>query len=163
MRIVPADLSSEGRALSLFENVAARLEAERALARVQTLAGSDAVLHATPRGGRSPAGRVRWHRWGEQARREDGSPWPGATPSPAPALVVPEPRPIDIEWDGGVPVRVRLRSRWEEVVSWAGPWRETGRWWNGEVAGSRYQVVTSAGALLCEVRDGRTYLTGVYD
>jgi protein ImuB len=163
MRIVPADLSSEGRALSLFENVAARLEAERALARVQTLAGSDAVLHATPRGGRSPTGQVRWRRWGEQPRREDGSPWPGATPSPAPALVVPEPRPIDIEWDGGVPVRVRLRSRWEEVVSWAGPWRETGRWWNGEIAGSRYQVVTSAGALLCEVRDGRTYLTGVYD
>ncbi|MFZ0492230.1 MAG: DNA polymerase Y family protein [Acidimicrobiia bacterium] len=163
IRIVPADLSSEGRALSLFEDVAARLEAERALARVQTLAGSDAVLQATPRGGRSPTGRVRWRRWGEEARREDGSPWPGATPSPAPALVVPEPRPIDIEWDGGVPVRVRLRSRWEEVVSWAGPWRETGRWWNGEMVANRYQVVTSAGALLCEVRDGRTYLTGVYD
>jgi len=163
MRIMPADLSSEGRALSLFENVAARLEAERALARVQTLAGADAVLQATPRGGRSPGRQVRWRRWGETPRREDGSPWPGATPSPAPALVVQEPRPIDVEWDGGVPARVRLRSRWEEVLSWAGPWRETGRWWNGETVASRYQLVTSAGALLCEVREGRTYLTGVYD
>ena len=163
MRIIPADLSSEGRALSLFEDVSARLEAERALARVQALAGSDAVLQAAPRGGRSPVGQVRWRRWGEIPRREDGVPWPGATPSPAPALVVPEPHPIDVEWDGGVPVRDRLRSRWEEVLSWAGPWRETGRWWNGETVSSRYQLVTSAGALLCEVREGRTYLTGVYD
>ena len=90
-------------------------------------------------------------------------PWRGATPSPAPALVVPDPRPIDVEWEGGVPVRVRLRSRWEEVLSWAGPWRETGRWWNGESTASRYQLVTSVGAMLCEVREGRTYLTGVYD
>lgn len=163
MRIIPADLSSEGRALSLFEDVTARLEAERALARVQTLAGFDAVLQATPRGGRSPEDQVRWRRWGEVPRREDGSPWPGATPSPAPALIVPEPRVLDVEWDRGVPVRVRLRSRWEEVLSWAGPWRETGRWWNGESPASRYQVVTSAGALLCEVREGKTYLTGVYD
>jgi protein ImuB len=163
MRIVPADLSSEGRALSLFENVTARLEAERAVARVQTLAGFDAVLQAAPRGGRTPGEQVRWRRWGEMPRREDGTPWPGATPSPSPALVVPEPRVLDVEWDGGVPVRVRLRSRWEEVLSWAGPWRKTGRWWSGEMPASRYQVVTSAGALLCEVREGRTYLTGVYD
>jgi hypothetical protein len=27
----------------------------------------------------------------------------------------------------------------------------------------RYQIVTSAGAFLCEVRDGDTYLVGVYD
>jgi protein ImuB len=163
MRIVPADLSSEGRPLSLFENVAARLEAERALARVQTLAGPDAVLQATPRGGRSPIDRVRWRRWGEPSRKETEAPWPGATPSPAPALVVPDPTPIDVEWDTGVPVRVRLRSRWEEVLSWAGPWRETRRWWNGETAASRYQLVTSAGAMLCEVREGKTYLAGVYD
>jgi len=163
MSITPADLSSEGRALSLFENVTARLEAERALARVQTLAGVDSVLQATPRGGRGPAGQVRWRRWGEDPRREQKAPWPGATPSPAPALVVPEPRLLDVDWDGAVPVRVRLRARWEEVLSWAGPWRATGRWWNGEIAASRYQLVTSAGALLCEVRDGKTYLTGVYD
>lgn len=163
MRIVPADLSSEGRALSLFEDVTARLEAERALARVQTLAGIDAVLQATSRGGRNPIDRVRWRRWGESSMQEADMPWRGATPSPAPALVVPDPRPIDVEWEGGVPVRVRLRSRWEEVLSWAGPWRETGRWWNGESTASRYQLVTSVGAMLCEVREGYTYLTGVYD
>ena len=31
------------------------------------------------------------------------------------------------------------------VLAWAGPWRHTGRWWAGESAVDRYQVVTSAG------------------
>ena len=76
----------------------------------------------------------------------------------------PEPVPFTIEWDGGIPTRVRLRSRWVEVVSWAGPWRRTGRWWQQEPSVDRYQVVTTAGAFLCEVADGgRTFLVGVYD
>jgi protein ImuB len=165
LRISPADVSGGGRPLTLFENAAARIEAERAVSRVQTLAGPDAILHAAPQGGRIPAQRVQWRRWGDgepPVRRVD-APWRGATPAPAPALVDPNPHPIEVEWDGGAPVRIRLRSRWENVLSWAGPWRETGRWWNGETASSRYQLVTSVGALLCEVREGKCYLTGVYD
>jgi hypothetical protein len=77
--------------------------------------------------------------------------------------VPPEPRPIEVEWDGGFPTRIRLGSRWEPVLSWAGPWRRTGRWWEGEEAADRYQVVTSVGAFLCEVRSGRCFLTAVYD
>jgi len=68
-----------------------------------------------------------------------------------------------VEWDDGSPVRVRLGSRWEPVLAWAGPWRHTGRWWAGEEAADRYQIVTSAGAFLCELQGGACYLAGVYD
>jgi hypothetical protein len=38
-----------------------------------------------------------------------------------------------------------------------------GAWWKGEPAADRYQIVTSAGAFLVLVREGRTFLAGVYD
>ncbi len=166
LRLAPADLSDEGRQLLLHQDGAAEEEARRAVARAQALVGPDAVLQARPQGGRDPGERVQWHRWGEPAgtaARDPAAPWPGRLPSPSPALVPPEARPLEVEWDAGLPVRVRLRSRWEPVLSWAGPWRRVGRWWEGEADADRYQVVTSAGAFLCEVRDGRTWLLGVYD
>ncbi|MCH8128966.1 MAG: hypothetical protein IIC70_03585, partial [Acidobacteria bacterium] len=52
---------------------------------------------------------------------------------------------------------------WVPVLSWAGPWRRLGRWWQGEESADRWQIVTSAGAFLCEVRDGETWLIGIYD
>ncbi len=166
LRLAPADLSDLGRQLVLHQDAVVEEEARRAVARAQSLLGPDAVLQARPQGGRDPGERVQWHRWGESAAapaRDPEAPWPGRLPSPSPALVPPEPRPLEVEWDGGLPTRVRLRSRWEPVLSWAGPWRKAGRWWDGEAAADRYQVVTSAGAFLCEVRDGRTLLLGVYD
>lgn len=164
LRISPADVSGDGRQLSFLEDTVARIEAERALARVQALVGPDHVLMAHPRGGRDPGDRVAWRRWGEPPEPPSApAPWPGATPSPSPALVPRQPPLIEIEWDGGMPTRVRLRSRWVPVVSWAGPWRRTGRWWKDEPNADRYQLVTSAGAFLCEVRDGKTSLVGVYD
>jgi protein ImuB len=113
-----------------------------------------------------PGEQVLWFRFGEEpapAERDPFAPWPGTTPGPAPALVPPEPMPIDIEWEGGMPNRVRLGTRWEQVVNWAGPWRLLGRWWKGEDAADRYQIVTSAGAFLVIVRGGRTFLAGIYD
>jgi protein ImuB len=166
LRLVPADLSDRGRQLRLDEDMASELDVRRALGRAQGLVGPDAVLQAMPQGGRDPGERVRWHRWGEEAGApilDPMAPWPGRLPEPSPALVPPEPRPFEVEWDGGFPVRVRLGSRWEPVLGWAGPWRQTGRWWEGEAAADRYQVVTSAGAFLCEVREGRCRLVGVYD
>ena len=122
------------------------------------------VLGAVPQGGRDPADRVNWHRWGEPPEvAEVPAPWPGATPGPSPALVAPGDQRIEVEWDGEQPTRVRLRSRWEPVLNWAGPWRRTGRWWTEEGNADRYQLVTSAGAMLCERRNGAMYLTGVYD
>ncbi len=166
LRLVPADLSDRGRQLSFGEDAATRLEARRALARAQALVGPDGVLSARPQGGRTPAEQVQWHRWDEPAARparDPAAPWPGRLPGPAPALVPPEPQPLDVEWDAGFPTRVRLGSRWEPVLSWAGPWRDTGRWWEGEGPADRYQVVTSAGAFLIETRDGACFVTGIYD
>lgn len=166
LRIEPADLSDEGRQLALGEDAARGEAVQRALAATQSIVGMDGVLQAAPQGGRDPLDRVSWHRWGETPQapqRDPAAPWPGSLPSPSPALVPPEPQRLAIEWDGGLPNRVRLGSRWEPVLSWAGPWRRAGRWWHGETPADRYQIVTSAGAFLCEVRDGETWLVGVYD
>lgn len=166
LRLQPADLSDAGRQLSLEDDTVSRLEADRALHRAQTLVGPDSVLQAHTQGGRRPSEQVSWYRWGEEPsppQRDPKAPWPGRVPSPNPVLVPPEPQPIEVEWDGGMPVRVRLRSRWEVVTSWAGPWSLVGRWWEGEQPVDRYQVVTSATALLCEVRDGAAFVVGIYD
>jgi protein ImuB len=179
LRLDPSDLSGDGRQLALLEPVAGldgtlgwqsydpgRPEVERALARAQALVGPEGVLQAAPQGGRMPADQVLWYRFGEEpgvAERDVSAPWPGATPGPSPALVPPEPVPFDIEWDDGIPTRVRLGSRWEPVLNWAGPWRLTGRWWKGELHADRYQLVTSAGAFLVVVRNGSSFLAGVYD
>jgi protein ImuB len=166
LRLDPADLSGGGRQLGLLEDVSAAIETERALARAQALVGPDAVLMAGPQGGRLPVEQVNWRRWGDQPaapERDPAAPWPGTTPAPAPALVPPEPAPLPVEWEEGMPVRVRLGSRWEPVLNWAGPWRLVGRWWKDEAPADRYQLVTSAGAFLVVVRDGHSFLAGVYD
>lgn len=166
LRLVPDDLSDTGRQLHLGEAAVTAVETRRALSRAQGLVGPDAVLQARRQGGREPAEQVQWHRWGEDPvspARDPAALWPGSTPGPAPVLVDPEPRALEVEWEGGFPTRVRLGSRWEPVLTWAGPWRRTGRWWEGSGPADRYQIVTSAGALLCEVRQGATVLVGVYD
>ena len=166
LRLAPADMSDLGRQLRLGEDAASEDDARRALSRAQGLIGPDAVLQAMPQGGRDPGERVHWYRWGEEPGAlvlDPQAPWPGRVPEPSPSLVPPRPRPFEVEWDGGFPTRVRLGSRWEPVLAWAGPWRRTGRWWEGEPAADRYQIVTSAGAFLCEVREGKCWLVGVYD
>jgi protein ImuB len=166
LAIVPDDLSGEGRQLNLLSDESSAIETERALARAQALLGPEGVLRARAQGGRMPSERVAWSRWGEPETAEERdveAPWPGATPSPAPALVPPRPNPIEVEWDGGMPARVRLGSRWEPVLTWSGPWRLSGRWWVGEGDVDRYQIVTSVGAFLCVVREGRAFLAAVYD
>jgi hypothetical protein len=62
-----------------------------------------------------------------------------------------------------MPSRVRLGTRWEPVLTWSGPWRLTGRWWEGEGDADRYQIVTSVGAFLCVVSSEGAFLAGVYD
>jgi protein ImuB len=166
LSITPEDLSGAGRQLGLLSDESSVIEAERALARAQTLLGPDSVLQARAQGGRMPAERVAWSRWGEPETPEDRditAPWPGTTPGPAPALVPSRPDPIEVEWDDGMPVRMRLGTRWEPILTWSGPWRLAGRWWSGEGDADRYQLVTSVGAFLCLVSEGRAYLAGVYD
>ena len=166
IRIEPADLSGEGRQLAIDEDARSAAETIRALSEVQAIVGPDGLLQASPQGGRDPGERVAWRRWGEEPsvpKRDPDAPWPGRLPAPSPSLVPPGPQPFPVEWDGGMPSRVRLGNRWEPVLSWAGPWRKMGRWWEGEGPADRYQIVTSAGAFLCEVRENETWLTGIYD
>lgn len=166
LRLEPADLSGSGRQMELEEDAKSFEEMQRAFMEVQAIAGPDNVVVATPQGGRDPGQRVMWTRWGDVAGtppRDPDAPWPGQIPGPAPALVPPEPVPFEVVWVGGIPEHVRLKTRWVPVLSWAGPWRSVGRWWQGEASADRYQIVTSVGAYLCEIRDGRTYLIGVYD
>jgi protein ImuB len=168
LAVTPFDLSSAGRQLALGDGRSAA-EAARALSRVQAMLGPDAVLQARLDGGRDIAERVRWYRWSEAApppRRDPTLPWPGRIPPPAPSLVPPETTPLHVECDDGIPVRVRLGARWEPVLSWAGPWRRHERWWTGGDApapAAYYQLVTAVGALLATARDGRFYVSGVYD
>ncbi len=165
LRLAPADISDAGRQLALDEDARGMAEVHRTLVQTQHLVGPDQVLQARRQGGRDPAERVVWYRWGDSPTviRDPDAPWPGAVPDPAPSLVPDEATVLEVEWDDGMPVRVRLGTRWVPVLSWAGPWRRTGRWWQGEPPADRYQIVTSAGAFLCESRQGRTYLTGIYD
>ena len=166
LRIAPADISDHGRQLGLHEDARSDMEARRSLSRAQAIVGPDAVLQALPQGGRHPGEQASWFRWGEPAgepERDPSAPWPGSLPTPSPALIPPEPQPIEIDWDEGMPVRVRLGSRWVPVLSWAGPWRLMGRWWEGGLPADRYQMVTSVGAFLCEVREGTAFMVGVYD
>ena len=166
LRIAPADISDHGRQLGLDEDARSAREARRSLTRAQSIVGPDGVLQAVPQGGRTPGQQAAWFRWGEdpgEPERDPGAPWPGRVPVPSPALVPPEPQPIEIDWDEGLPAQVRLGARWVPVLSWAGPWRSVGRWWVGEDPADRYQLVTSVGAFLCEVRAGQAYLVGVYD
>ena len=166
LRLEPTDLSGSGRQMGLEEDAKSFEEMQRAFVEVQALAGSDNVVVAVPQGGRDPGQRVLWTRWGDEAGtppRDPDAPWPGQIPGPAPALVPPDPVLLEVSWIEGMPEHVRLKSRWVPVLSWAGPWRSVGRWWHGETAADRYQIVTSVGAYLCEIRDGRTYLIGVYD
>ena len=166
LSITPTDLSGEGRQLGMATDESSGIEVDRALARAQALLGPDRVLQGRAQGGRMPGERVVWSRWGEpevERERDPDAPWPGATPSPSPALVPPRLQPIDVEWDDGMPSRIRLGSRWEPVLTWSGPWRLSGRWWAGERDADRYQLVTSVGAFLCVLSEGKAFLAGVYD
>ena len=166
LRLEPADLSGSGRQMALEEDAGSFEEMQRAFMEVQALAGADNLLVSSPQGGRDSWQRVMWTRWGDEKGspiHDPHAPWPGQIPSPSPALVPPAPVPLEVSWVAGMPEHVRLRSRWVPVLSWAGPWRSVGKWWAGESSADRYQIVTSAGAYLCEIREGKTYLIGVYD
>jgi len=171
--------------------VAAAERAARALARVQTMVGTDAVGVPEWRGGRGPAEQVAlvpaesvalteprpaaWRSW-------LGAPWPGSLPGPAtPTVVHPAPMPVRLLDDRGFPVQVsgrgmisgapaalavRSRGRPEPLTWWAGPWPCDERWWDpaGHRRRVRLQVLTKAGAAhLLILEAGRWSLEATYD
>jgi protein ImuB len=111
--------------------------------------------------------------------QEPAPPWPGRLPAPSPAVVPPEPLPAELCDEAGNPVRLTAPDLLTapphtlavdagppgEVQGWAGPWPVWQRWWTPDgAAGSRLQVVRAdEGAFLLLGRDGRWWVTGVYD
>ncbi len=139
-----------------------------AFARVQGLLGPDAVLAATPSGGRGPADRVTLTGWGEERipRRDPTAPWPGVLPSPAPAshlragggaaagnvasgatVTVSDPAGREVAvTDRGMLTGPPAAVGGNRVLSWAGPWLLDERWWSGPVTApaartARMQVI----------------------
>jgi protein ImuB len=111
--------------------------------------------------------------------REPPPPWPGRLPAPSPAVVPSAPLPAELHDAAGCPVRLTAPDLLTapphavtvdggpagEVSGWAGPWPVWQRWWTpAGAAGSRLQVVRADGAaFLLLARDGRWWVTGVYD
>ncbi len=123
---------------------------------------------------RRPAG-VR----GRSPVREPPPPWPGRLPAPSPAVVPPDPLPVELCDAAGHPVQLTAPDLLAaaprtlavdggppgDVRGWAGPWPVRQRWWAPDgAAGSRLQVVRADEvAFLLLARDGRWWVTGVYD
>ena len=141
---------------------AADERAAHGIARLEALAGPDAVCVIEPRGGRHPADefvavttaatdptdprRLQAH------LAPANKPWPGRLPSPFPARVLASPQPIEVVDDQGRSVEVTGRGELKEppaairsvavspssrpstqpVVAWAGPWPVEERWWDPE-------------------------------
>ena len=142
LRLVPEEVVVAGRSqLGLWGGDRAAAErAGRALVRLQSLLGLEAVTTPVLQGGRTPDERIAWVPWGDdppplsdQSRPPappervdsygDGSPttvqaadggrgatWPGAVPPPAPAIVFRPARPAELLDAGGRPVTVSGRG-----------------------------------------------------
>jgi protein ImuB len=167
--------------------------AGRALVRVQSMLGPEAVCTAVLDGGRDPRERVRLVPWGDDreaggvVRRpgEPDPPWPGRLPAPSPTRVLARPASAEVLDAARCPVRVDERQlisgapAWlavdgadaRRVSGWAGPWPLDHRWWDGAEGwhGCRMQVLldepggSGETALLLLYQGGRWSVAGRYD
>ena len=154
--------------------------------RVQAMLGHGAVLRPVLAGGRSPAEQVMLVPFGdaETPILPADRPWPGKIPAPAPATVYPALLPARVTDDSGATVTVTGRGQisapparlwlWPPagagrslaVISWAGPWPVTERWWDPASSRrcARFQLVTEdEDAWLAVVRDGCWLIEASYD
>lgn len=163
--------------------------AHRATARLAGLLGEQQVLVPAWQGGRVPSETYRWvPALGcdpEAARErvtppspEVAGPWPGGLPPPSPSVVHdPAPEiavvdatgaPVVVGGRGAVsaaPAGVRIGSRDDPVVAWAGPWVLEERWWDAVRARrtARFQFLTASGrAYLAAVERQRWWLLAEY-
>jgi len=191
LRLVPEEVVVAGRSqLGLWGGDRAAAErAGRALVRLQSLLGPEAVTTPVLRGGRTPDERIAWVPWGEdppalsdQSRPPAGAAsWPGAVPAPAPALVFRPPRAAELLDGVGRPVTVSGRGEASAaperltspalprgggpVEAWAGPWLQDLRWWDRSARRRRalWQVVAAGVACLVAVEGGEAHLEAIYD
>jgi protein ImuB len=183
LRLVPDQVVGHaGQQLGLWGSTGdADDRADRALVRVQSLLGPDAVLTPVVAGGRGADDQVQLIPWGEPRvpDRSADQPWPGRIPLPSPATVLTAVLPVEVHDHDGAPVtvtgrgavtappaRLQVRGATEEVVAWAGPWPVDERWWDPVTARrrARFQLVTADGtARLLSVEAGRWWVEAIYD
>lgn len=156
---------------------------ERTFARLQGIAGPEAVLRPVLVGGRGPLERARLVAFGEALPPGQPSPdlpWPGQLPAPSPALVVSESLPVEV-LDGrdrhlvvnsrGVPSAAPESVALDggpamRVIAWGGPWPADEHWWDpmSRRRRARIQVLLDNGeAYLLALEQGRWSLEGRYD
>lgn len=182
VHFVPVDVASVGGHADGLWGSGPDERIHRAMSRVQSMLGHDAVVSAVVSGGRSPAERQTLVPWGDRAvpaRRYD-LPWPGSLPPPAPATVYREVRPavvlgrtgqtVDLNDRGvltGAPERFSPDGTSPRPVqAWAGPWPVEERWWDDTAARrvARFQVVDVDGsAWLLLVENGTWWVEARYD
>ncbi len=169
-------LPDEGRQLGFWGGQSEADErAERALQRVQTLVGFDAVTvgrlgsgrrfadleQRLPFGTTGPRGAGASGPAGPRGAGASGTPpWPGRLGAPAPAEVLAEPEPLVVLDANGDPVGVsgraqpsappamlrRADGRTSRIAAWAGPWPLEERWWSSRSRRqARFQLVLDDG------------------
>lgn len=184
LRLVPEELVGAGEGqLRLWGAPAGQPQrVARALAHVQGLLGTDAVVTAVLRGGVDPADRVGLVAWDGAAPQQPvvEGPWPGRLPSPAPATTFPTPLAAQVTGADGTPVGVSGRRAAsaapaflavagrpaQPVSAWAGPWVDDDWAWDPATRRrrARFQVATADGtAWLLAVADGQWTAEARYD
>ncbi|WP_046316340.1 DNA polymerase Y family protein [Mycobacterium sp. UM_Kg1] len=194
LRLQPVEVASAVEALQLplwgGPGEEDRLRARRALIRVQSLLGPEAVRVPVLSGGRGPAERITLTPLGDEPvpLADPRQPWPGRLPEPSPAVLLDDPvelldaerNPIRVSSRGffsADPAWLVARGRDDGVRWWAGPWLVDERWWDPQREGpgsgrtARVQVLLGDGppsagsgqALLLCYRLRRWYLEGVYE
>lgn len=128
--------------------------------RVQSLVGAGGVLTARTQTSRFPGATHVLTTWGEKVvPSEHQGPMPGALPKPFPGTVFSHPRDVLLYDSAGqhitvenatlshAPARLVLGQRELVLVSWAGPWPVSERWWDERHAryAHRVQVLDERG------------------
>jgi protein ImuB len=187
LRLIPDQLvPAKGVQPGLWGTDEAPDRVARAAERLQAMLGHQAVTIPSHRGGRGPADQTVRTPFGDLppepvAKADANAPWPARLPDPAPPGVPTEPRPVSVTDASGNVVIVTGRTEVSaspailvpepraaplRIVSWAGPWPLSERWWDPEHArrSARFQAVTHDGRawLLC-VQGGQWLAEAVYD
>ncbi|TCO65482.1 protein ImuB [Actinocrispum wychmicini] len=181
----------EGQALQLdlwrgHGHAEAAERAGRAMVRVQSLLGPEAVATPLLVGGRGPVDRVRLVPWGDELRSTSDPtlPWPGRLPAPSPSVVFTEPVAARVVDAAGAPIHVTERDELtgtpaevgvrgappRRVRAWAGPWSSDERWWDRASSSHQARVQVVLGddedrqtALLLAYHNGNWLVQAHYD
>lgn len=183
VRLIPEDLAAAADFAEPLWGSGADQRIQRAVSRLQSSLGRDAVVSVVLSGGRSPADRQSAVPWGDPVSppRPVSRPWPGQLPPPAPATVYAPALPATVLGAAGrtvtitdrghlssIPTRFRAGSMPDSqpVDAWAGPWPADERWWDADRAqrSARCQLVAADGsAWLLAVSGGDWRTEARYD